>query len=168
VLCLFFALLLLVLSVFSFLRVCVLIVYVFTCSYYLQLLLQEFATCFPFCPRARSTEYVAYQVCRRFCVLHFISYTLVNCYGLLVTFALASYIHTLWWDHGILLAGFPSCYCARSLIMCFCCVGAMVLCFFCICVVLAPRQSYLSSHVWLFGSQFSCVVDPCRLLYSKF
>jgi hypothetical protein len=37
VLCLFFALLLLVLSVFSFLHVCVLIVYVFTCSYYLQL-----------------------------------------------------------------------------------------------------------------------------------
>jgi hypothetical protein len=95
VLCLFFALLLLVLSVFSFLHVCVLIVYVFTCSYYLQLLLQEFATCFPFCPRARSTEYAAYQVCRRFCVLHFISCTLVNCYGLLVTFALASYIHTL-------------------------------------------------------------------------
>jgi hypothetical protein len=81
---------------FLFLHLCVLIVYVFTCSYYLKLLLQEFEAFFVFCPRARSTEYAAtYQVCRRFCVLHVISCALVNCYGLLVTFALASYIHTL-------------------------------------------------------------------------
>jgi hypothetical protein len=96
VLYLFFALLLLVLSVFSF--------FTCMCSYclciYLFLLFTIVAsgisTCFPFCPRARSTEYATtYQVSRRFCVLHVISCALVNCYGLLVTFARASYIHTL-------------------------------------------------------------------------